>query len=154
MKIGIDPGITGAIAFIGNNYCVYDLPIMAKGKGRTKVTNQINPSALSELIRAEILGEGDVQVYLERVSSMPGQGSASIFSLGDSYGCIRGVVATMGLRLNVVTPNSWKKHFKLGKDKEVVRAKAIELFANAPLERKKDHDRAEALLIAQYGIEI
>lgn len=153
MIIGIDPGLTGAIAF---NDQVFDLPVMAKGKGASRVKGQINTSALYALIE-DHTNDGfsrlKSKVYLERVSSMPGQGVAGVFSLGDTYGCIRGVCSGMGIPIEIITPQSWKKHFKLGKDKEIVRAKAIELFPYAPLARKKDHNRAEALLIAKYGHE-
>ena len=150
--IGIDPGITGAVAVIGNGVeKVLDIPTMAKGKGQSTVKKQINASGLKSLIVENLPKRGKVEVYLERTSAMPGQGVASMFSMGDSYGCIRGVCAALELRLEVITPASWKKHFGLGRDKEVVRAKAIELFPDMPLSRKKDHNRAEALLIAKYG---
>jgi len=148
--IGIDPGITGAIAFInGNGYLVEDLPVMANGKGTAKIKNCINPAALAELIKLNSdVGE---QIYLERVSSMPGQGVASMFSMGDTFGSIRAVCAVLNRSLVIITPQEWKKYYKLGKDKELARAKAIQLFPDAPLSRKKDHNRAEALLIANYG---
>ena len=152
--IGIDPGITGAAAFIWEDHTeVFDIPVMAKGKGGAKVKNQVNAAALAEMLEhaKHWVGADKVYVYLERISSMPGQGVASMFSMGDTFGCIRGVCAALGLSVEIVTPQSWKKAYGLGKDKEVIRAKAIELFPEAPLSRKKDHNRAEALLIAKYG---
>jgi len=154
MIIGIDPGVTGAIAFIREDggYHVEDMPVMARGKSSTR--KQINPTALYDIIGNNLyLGESRTECYLERVTSMPGQGVASMFSMGDSFGCIRGVLAPFTYPLHVITPQSWKKHYKLGKDKEICRAKAIELFPLAELHRKKDHNRAEALLIAKYGVE-
>lgn len=152
--IAIDPGITGAIARINQNgaYEVHDLPLMAKGKGSAKVKTQINPSALRDILQ-DYYTESEI-VYLERVSSMPGQGVATMFSMGDTFGCIRGVCAAMGFKVEIITPQSWKKYYKLSSDKEVCRAKAIELFPVAPLGRKKDHNRAEALLIANYGVQM
>ena len=148
--IGIDPGLTGAIAFINSNGCsVEDLPVMANGKGSSKVKNCINPVALADLIKLNSdVGE---TVYLERISSMPNQGVASMFSMGDTFGAIRAVCAVIHRPLEIITPQIWKKYYGLGKDKEVARAKAIQLFPKAPLSRKKDHNRAEALLIANYG---
>ena len=147
--IGIDPGISGAIGVLwhDNTYEVMDMPIMAKGKGASRVKTQVNPAELAGVLREST----SPTIYLERISSMPGQGVASMFSMGDTFGCIRGVCAALGLKVEIITPQSWKKHYGLGKDKEVVRAKAIELFPEAPLSRKKDHNRAEALLIANYG---
>jgi len=156
--VGIDPGISGAVAISWpeGDYQVADMPVMAKGKGASRVKTQINPSGLANILRptkgwAGASGEMPVKVYLERIASMPGQGVASMFSMGDTFGCIRGVCATLDLSMEIITPQKWKKYYGLGKDKEVVRAKAIELFPDQPLERKKDHNRAEALLIARYG---
>lgn len=159
MIIGIDPGLTGAVAFVWDGlYLVLDIPTMANGKGSSKVKQQVNASALKSMILRNIEDDdghiGPCSVFMERVSSMPGQGVASMFSMGDTFGCIRGVCAAMGLPVEIVTPQSWKKHYHLGSDKEVIRAKAIELFPLAELGRKKDHNRAEALLIARYGAEL
>ena len=149
MIIGIDPGITGAIAvlFDDGKSIVHDIPVMANGKGKGKVKNSVNGGALVQLLRCF----DGAEVFLERVSAMPGQGVSSMFSMGDSFGCIRGVIAACGMPVHIITPQSWKKHYRLGSDKEVCRAKAIELFPGAELSRKKDHNRAEALLIAKYG---
>ena len=152
MIIGIDPGLTGAVAFIeqGKLKALYDIPVMANGKGKSKVKNQVNPAELVRLLARHTENE-EVTVYLERISAMPGQGVASMFSMGDTFGTIRGVCAALGFRVEVITPQSWKKHFKLGKDKEICRAKAIEMYPEAPLELKKHHNRAESILIAVYG---
>ena len=150
--IGIDPGVTGSVAFLHTEHGyvdVVDIPTMAHGKGKAKVKKQINPAGLAELFE----NVNVKKVVLEKVSAMPEQGVASVFSLGDTFGCIRGVVGALGLPLELVTPREWKKHFKLTSDKEVCRAKAIELYPEAPLHLKKHHNRSEALLIARYGIE-
>lgn len=152
--IAIDPGITGAIARISQSgaYEVKDLPVMEHGKGKAKVKKQINPSGLRDIL--EIYYREGETIVIERISSMPGQGVATMFSMGDTFGCIRGVCAAMGFKVQIITPQSWKKYYGLGKDKEVCRAKAIELFPKAELSRKKDHNRAEALLMANYGKEV
>lgn len=152
--IGNDPGITGAMAALdhGGLRSVDDLPVMACGKGTGKRKQQLNPAALSALLLERANGLEKVLVVLERVASMPGQGVAGVFSLGDTFGCIRGVVAARGLPLEFVTPQAWKKHFRLTADKEQARAKAIELYPDAPLSRVKDHGRAEAILIARHGL--
>ena len=157
--IGIDPGITGAIAAIFDNggYQVLDIPVMANGKGKSKVKNHVNAAGVLDILKSI----GHATVYIERVSARPMrdknnkpvQGSASTFSLGDTFGCLRGVCAAAGYPVEFITPQSWKRHFRLSSDKEQVRARAIELFPSAPLGRKRDHNRAEALLIAKYGLE-
>lgn len=160
--VGIDPGLSGALALLGPSglHALHDMPVMAKGKGAGRVKNEVNGAALSHLLREWVDGHADeVLVVVERVSSMPGQGVAGVFSLGDTIGCIRGVVAARGYPVQFVTPQAWKKHFGLtaGKDvdgKELARAKAIQLFPEADLARKKDHNRAEAILIARHGWEV
>lgn len=152
--LGIDSGITGAIGAVdlfGKYVGVHDMPVMARGKGQSKVKNQVNPSELADLLN-KMLSRGHVMAYLERVSSMPGQGVASMFSMGDSFGAIRGVLAALDVPVGIITPQQWKKYYGLGRDKEICRAKAIEIFPEASLGRKKDHNRAEALLIANYGL--
>jgi len=150
MIIGIDPGLTGAIAFIGRNgYMVEDLPTMANGKGQARVKRQINARELSAIIDQN--AEQPATIYIERVASMPAQGSASIFSLGDTFGAIRSVCAVLGYPVEFITPQKWKIWYGVGKDKEIIRTKAIELFPDAPLARKKDHNRGEALLIDNNG---
>ena len=156
LVIGIDPGLSGALSMIGRDglLAVADIPVMAKGKGAGKVKNEVNAAALNHLLREWANGSADdVMVVLERVASMPGQGVASMLSLGDTVGCIRGVVAARGYPVQWVTPQSWKKHYGLPADKELARARAIELYPEADLARKRDHGRAEAILIARYGWE-
>jgi len=148
--IGIDPGVTGAIALRWEGYYeVYDIPYtVADKKGKRK---QVNPVALWELLKVQ--APNRTRVFLEKTHAMPKNGVIASYSQGDSNGCIRSVCACLGFPIELVTPHAWKKYFKLGKDKEVVRAKAIEVFPKAELHLKKHHNRAEALLIAQYGME-
>lgn len=153
--IGIDPGVTGAIAaidFRGALLAVKDIPVMMIGKGGGKVKYQVNAAALTRCMMDIADGDADdVLVAIEAVHAMPAQGVSSVFSLGDSAGCIRGVVQSRGYRLEYTSPAAWKRSFGLSSDKEEARSKAIQLFPMAPLSRKKDHNRAEALLIAEYS---
>ena len=151
--VGIDPGLSGAIGVLessGKASTVLDMPIMVKGKGTGAVKNCVNPRGLYDLLMR--LGSIDYCV-LETVNSMPGQGVAGVFSLGDTYGAIRSVIACLGIPLINVPPVTWKKHFKIQKDKEVARSLAIQTFPEIAdrLSRKKDIDRAESLLLALWG---
>lgn len=173
--IGVDPGVTGAIAMIGHRAeflnCV-DLPLMVRtesrvrskgGEMRTKTTNQVNPTALSEILREWLkdYDKASVHVMIEKCQAMPGmikgsdkaQSSAGTFSLGLSAGIIEGVVGAMGIPHGLVHPATWKATIKLagGSQKDVYRTYAQRLFPGAPLARMKDHNRAEALLIAKFG---
>lgn len=150
ITLGVDPGLTGAVGALrdGKFFGVYDIPTTLKGSGSVK--QEVDPNGLKKLmVGAKTIGD-DVEVLLERVSAMPGQGSSSVFSFGDTYGCCRAVISCSGLPLFLVTPATWKKHFGLGRDKEEARALAIRLFPEAPLHLKKHADRAEALLMARY----
>jgi crossover junction endodeoxyribonuclease RuvC len=145
MTIGIDPGITGAIAvYNADGYYSEDMPVMDKGaKGR----RQINPLGIKNLLM--MMGKQDV--YLEMVHAMPVNGSQANFSMGDSFGSIRATVLTLGFPLVLVPPRTWKKYYHLTAKKEHARARAIELFPEEDFHFKRDVDRAEALLIAYYG---
>ena len=152
--IGIDPGISGAICFFENGEIkdVIDMPSMAEGKKNKK---QINGSQLfNELeIRVKDLQKKNIAVVVERVSAMPGQGVTSMFNFGQSYGVIKGICAAMQLPIYFISPSKWKKYFNLIKtSKDASRAKVIEIFPyiSSKLQKKKDSNKAEAILIASF----
>lgn len=148
--IGIDPGLTGALGFLrdGAFLAVEDMPTLTKGTGSVK--REVSPAGLKQLILQHIPANEGVIVVLERVNAMPGQGVSSVFSLGDSFGCARSVVASLGIEMVYVAPVTWKKHFKLTSDKETSRALAVRKWPTAPLTLKKHSDRAESLLMALW----
>ena len=150
LTVGIDPGLTGAVAFLRNGeyYSLFDIPTTLKGSGSVK--QEVEPGGLKRMFLERLEGREDVAIALERVSAMPGQGSSSVFSFGDTYGCCRSVASLTGYPLYLVTPTTWKKHFGLGRDKEESRALATRLFPGAELHLKKHADRSEALLIARW----
>ena len=158
MRIAIDPGLSGAIAVI-KDYSfemleVFDMPVMP-GTGKR---HQVNGAELAKILReakaihAPVKSNENIQVYLERVSAMPGQGVSSMFSFGCSYGIVLGVLAALQYSVTLVTPQSWKKRAGLiGKEKDAARTTAQLLYPAADLGRKKDIGRADALLIARFG---
>lgn len=131
--IGIDPGATGAIALLGDDVRVWDMPS--------------NPRDLYEILRELTFATAMV----EQAQSMPGQGVSSMFKYGVGYGQILGVLAGLAIPYMTVTPAVWKRKMSVTKDKEATRALARQLWPTAELSRKKDHGRAEALLIAEYA---
>lgn len=150
--LGIDPGLNGAIAILhadGSMHSVEDMPTLLRGKGTVK--REVDAAGLAHLLRP-IASEIQMAV-VEKVGAMPQQGSASTFSLGHSYGTATAVIAALGIPLQLVAPVTWKKRMALTRDKEHARATAIHLWPAAPLSRKKDADRAEALLMARYAIQ-
>lgn len=162
MIIGIDPGISGAIAFMhdGNVTSVIDMPTTRKTTGKGL---QIDAHELASLLsgyNSEIHNNLAsyrycyTMVIVEAVSAMPNQGVSSMFSFGKSAGIIEGVLAANRLQYSFVRPQQWKKMFGLsGKDKDASRELCIRDHPEIAhrLQRKKDHGRAEAILIAKFG---
>jgi crossover junction endodeoxyribonuclease RuvC len=150
--IGIDPGISGAISIIENKKIleVYDTPTMIDGKKNKK---QINSAQVTNIIKERLNPGKEVIVVVEQVNAMPGQGVTSMFNFGQSFGVIKGICAALSLPIYFVRPTKWKKHFNLIKtNKDASRTKVIEAYPeiSSKLHRKKDSNRADAILIALY----
>ena len=150
--IGIDPGISGAISIIENKKIleVYDTPTMIDGK---KNKRQINSAQVTSIIKERLNINKEVIVVVEHVNAMPGQGVTSMFNFGQSFGVIKGICAALSLPIYFVRPTKWKKHFNLIKtNKDASRTKVIEVYPEISdkLKRKKDSNRADAILIALY----
>ena len=150
--IGVAPGINGAISIIENKKIieVYDTPTMIDGK---KNKRQINGAQVTNIFKEMLNGEKEVVVVVEHVNAMPGQGVTSMFNFGQSFGVIKGICAALNLPIYFVRPSKWKKHFNLIKtNKDASRTKVIEVYPeiSSKLHRKKDSNRADAILIALY----
>ena len=150
--IGVDPGISGAISIIENKKIleVYDTPTMIDGKKNKK---QINSAHVTNIIKERLNSNKEVIVVVEQVNAMPGQGVTSMFNFGQSFGVIKGICAALSLPIYFVRPAKWKKHFNLIKtNKDASRTKVIEAYPeiSSKLHRKKDSNRADAILIALY----
>ena len=150
--IGIDPGINGAISIIENKKIleVYDTPTMIDGK---KNKRQINSAQVTNIIKERLNTDKEVVVVVEHVNAMPGQGVTSMFNFGQSFGVIKGICAALNLPIYFVRPTKWKKYFNLIKtNKDASRTKVIEVYPeiSSKLHRKKDSNRADAILIALY----
>tara|TARA_Y100000590_G_C15289796_1_gene852061 strand:- start:51 stop:530 length:480 start_codon:yes stop_codon:yes gene_type:complete len=150
--IGIDPGINGAISIVENKKIieVYDTPTMIDGK---KNKRQINGAQVTNIIKEVLNGNKEVVVVVEHVNAMPGQGVTSMFNFGQSFGVIKGICAALSVPIYFVRPSKWKKHFNLIKtNKDASRTKVIEVYPEiaSKLHRKKDSNRADAILIALY----
>ena len=150
--IGVDPGISGAISIIENKKIleVYDTPTMIDGKKNKK---QINSAHVTNIIKERLNSNKEVIVVVEQVNAMPGQGVTSMFNFGQSFGVIKGICAALSLPIYFVRPAKWKKHFNLIKtNKDASRTKLIEAYPEISnkLHRKKDSNRADAILIALY----
>jgi crossover junction endodeoxyribonuclease RuvC len=142
--LGIDPGITGGIAALypDGRIEVYDIPT---------VDGSVDVDALVRRVREQ----APRLAVIEKAQAMPKQGVVSVFKYGCAYGALCAVTALCEIPTHLVSPRKWKSHFGLDADKEKSRALAIRLWPGCGLfERKKDHGRAEAALIARYGAEV
>jgi crossover junction endodeoxyribonuclease RuvC len=149
---GIDPGVSGAISVLENKKIieVYDMPTMIDGKKNKK---QVNGSQVANIIKERLNGDNEIIVVVEHVNAMPGQGVTSMFNFGQSFGVIKGICSALSLPIYFVRPTKWKRHFNLIKtNKDASRTKVIEIYPeiSSKLYRKKDSNKAVAMLIARY----
>ena len=169
ISIGIDPGITGAIAILDTETRLVrfvDTPTVTVKSGK-KFKDQMDPRAIVEIL--SVFTE-DTFVTIEKVNAMPGwkndpenpgqrveasMGVTSAFNFGMGFGMWLGILAAMKLPYQTVHPITWKRSMMadMGKEKDASRVKAIQLFPNVyqDLKLKKHHGRADALLIATWG---
>ena len=157
LVIGIDPGISGSICFFqdGKIIDVVEMPTMIEGKKNKK---QVNGSQIFNEISERIkkIDKKDIKVIIEQVSAMPGQGVTSMFNFGQSFGILKGICSAMQLPMYFVRPAKWKKYFNLiNSEKDASRTKAIEIFPyfSINLAKKKDSNKADAILIASFYYE-
>ena len=155
--IGIDPGISGSICFFQDGVVkdVIEMPTMTDGKKNKK---QVNGSQIFNEINDRIkkIDKTNIKVIIEQVSAMPGQGVTSMFNFGQSFGILKGICSAMQLPVYFVRPAKWKKYFNLiNSEKDASRTRAIEIFPyfSSQLSRKKDSNKADAILIASFFFE-
>ena len=155
--IGIDPGISGSICFFEDGVIkdVIEMPTMTDGKKNKK---QVNGSQIFNEISERIKknDKRNIKVVIEQVSAMPGQGVTSMFNFGQSFGILKGICSAMRLSMYFVRPAKWKKYFNLiNSEKDASRTRAIEIFPyfSTELSRKKDTNKADAILIASFYYE-
>ena len=151
--VGIDPGLSGAIArydSIANTLEVHDMPtFMLERNGKKK--RDVDLSSAARVID-NATKEAGTRICVEQVSSMPGQGVSSVFALGKAYGIVLGICAATFCPLETVTPAVWKRGLSVPSMKDGARARASALL---PMHshlwtRVKDDGRAEASLLALW----
>ena len=155
--IGIDPGISGSLCFFedGKIIDLVEMPSMADGK---KNKRQVNGAQIYNEISLRIknFNKEDIRVVIEQVSAMPGQGVTSMFNFGQSFGVLKGICSAMQLPMYFVRPAKWKKYFNLiNSEKDASRTKAIQIFPyiSSELSKKKDANKADAILLASFFFE-
>ena len=150
--IGIDPGLSGAVAVLtgSDSLIVIDMPTMTVDRnGKSK--RQVSASELAAIFAN--FNSNDTHVFVEKVSAMAGQGVTSVFSFGRSFGMIEGILAAYKLPVTYVAPATWVKAVGRGQGKDASRSRAMELFPNnqADFKRVKDDGRSDSALIAYWG---
>ena len=153
--IGIDPGVSGSICFFkdGKILDVIEMPTMNEGKKNKK---QVNGAQIYNEITKRIDDKSDlnnIRVVIEHVTAMPGQGVTSMFNFGQSFGILKGICSAMQIPMFFVRPAKWKKYFNLiNSEKDASRTRAIEIFPyfSSNLSKKKDSNKADAILLASY----
>ena len=155
--IGIDPGVSGSICFLkdGKILDVIEMPIMNEGKKNKK---QVNGAQIYNEITKKINSnpETNIRVVIEHVTAMPGQGVTSMFNFGQSLGVLKGICSAMRLPMFFVRPAKWKRYYNLiNSEKDASRTRAIEIFPDfsSQLSKKKDSNKADAILIASFYYE-
>ena len=155
--IAIDPGISGSLCFFeeGKIIDIIEMPNMAAGK---KNKRQVNGAQIYNEISLRIknFNKEDIRVVIEQVSAMPGQGVTSMFNFGQSFGVLKGICSAMQLPMYFVRPAKWKKYFNLiNSEKDASRTKAIQIFPyiSSQLSKKKDANKADAILLASFFFE-
>jgi crossover junction endodeoxyribonuclease RuvC len=148
---GIDPGLFGGLAVIdeGGFVVVDDMPIHEIRSGK-KTKRALDLAALrGMLVRRPI-----DHVVIEQVAARPGQGVTSMFNFGFVAGAITGIVAALQLPYSAVTPQVWQRTAACGPSPDAARRRAGELYPSAAqyLAGKKDAGRADAVLIAHWGL--
>jgi crossover junction endodeoxyribonuclease RuvC len=150
--LGVDCGVHGGLAILEINdtaapqmLAAIDVPTVGVG-----AKERVNPIALQEWL----LQYGPAQAFVERAQAMPGQGSSSGFKYGRAVGAIETTITLCGISTEIIEASAWKRFFHLhAGDKEGARQLALQRFpsAHALLARRKDHNRAEAMLIALFA---
>jgi len=149
--LGIDPGLSGALAFLNTDTGmieIEDMPTVTVMRNR-KEKREVS----AQLVSAIVIKRHVQAAFLEKVNAMAGQGVSSVFSFGRSAGIIEGVLAAYDIPTTLVTPQAWQKAMGVRDGKDGSRERAMQLFpASAELfQRKKDDGRSDASLIAKYG---
>lgn len=149
--VGIDPGLSGGIAVLPEGY-IQDTPTAVVSGQKNR---RVYLVAQMVAILKDLQQYGPLEACIEAQHAMPGQGVVSTGSLMYGFGLWIGILAGLEIPYTIVQPQTWKKTMLagMGKDKDASRVRAQQLFPQLTdmLNRKSDHGRAEALLIANWG---
>lgn len=150
IAVGIDPGLHGAIAWLDGRTCsIADMPVLSFKRGKSARHN-LDSHTLAAAIKTKLPDHA----FIEEAQAMPGQSAYATGVFFQTYGEIRGILIALDVPFTVVHPRKWKTALVVPAGKDAARARASQLLPEHahhwPL--KKDHGRAEAALVALYGM--
>jgi crossover junction endodeoxyribonuclease RuvC len=159
--VGIDPGLSGAVAVIDNKnkiVSIEDTPVVKVKKSKTRTLYL--ESRMADLLVA--IGKQGVILMagIENVHAMPKQGVTSMFSMGTGFGIWLGILAALGIPYTRIEPRAWKKNMGIesGSSKSASAVRAYQLYSTAPLIRPRSRvpsdGRADALLLAAHMLKL
>lgn len=158
IAVGIDPGLTGAVAFVDSRgtHVIEEMPTLAL-PGNPYVKRRVDGRKLADVLRAHCPVGEPVRVLVEAVHTIGSGGRAGNAlqtqgSLLRTLGAIEAVLEVLRLDFESVDVRRWKGFYALGADKDESLDVARRLYPSASLKRKADHNKAEALLIAHFGL--
>lgn len=152
LYIGIDVGVTGAVACLdqdGSYRDLSDLPLTHYSK--FKWTDGLVLLGLLREMRKAHDSVLDARAFVEFVAPMPKLGTVSAAAMGRTFGSVVATVQIAGLSLELVSPQKWKKSLNCTSEKATTLGFARARWPEAELHLEKHHNRAEALCIAEYG---
>jgi len=156
--VGIDPGLTGAIAVVDHSngalVSVVDMPVEKRPNGKSRVWAEGVAIECVSIMEGLNQSSHNIPVNLEAVHSSPQMGVTSAFNFGDGFGALRGVLGAFNFSVSFVTPQVWKlSQGVIRQDKDYARLKVLDLYPEQAhlFKRKKDGGRADAVLIGRHG---
>lgn len=156
--IGIDPGVTGALAVFtpeAGVAVIADTPNLQQRIGKMNAT-VVNAEAFAGLFIGLVNLYAVTRVCIEDVHTMPSQGVVTSGRLMEAFGIAKGLTVGLELELVLVRPSEWKPAMGLSREKQesLVLARRLFPMQGHMLARAKDHNRAEAALLAWYGARV
>ncbi len=146
---GIDPGVSGAVVFLGDDPITHEMPVFQITKGKS-LRKQINIPAFIKIFEEN----RPDHVYVERVSAQFGNGAASAFTFGFGCGVIETALVALKIPFTYVTSMKWKKDLDCPADKDGARQRASQLLPDLAhnWSLKRQDGVAEAALISLWGL--
>lgn len=156
--LACDPGLTGAITSLdhhGHLRAVVDLPTcpIETAGPKAKVKRKIDARALRVILRELVPADERAMFVIEDMQLLGGSSVQTMGALAHTRGVIEAVALLCDLDVRFVRPQAWKKWYGLGSDKTAALTLARKLWAGwTEFARAKDHNRADAALIAHFAL--